>query len=71
MHLYKLMDLKPDGNIAMKSPRFEDRKILPYAEAFINEIFRHTSFLLFTIPQCATADTTLNGFHSQENMHLY
>uniref|UniRef100_A0A452DS72 Uncharacterized protein n=1 Tax=Capra hircus TaxID=9925 RepID=A0A452DS72_CAPHI len=43
-----------DGIIAMKSPRFEDRKILPYTEAFINEIFRHTSFLLFTIPHWKT-----------------
>ncbi|XP_032979793.1 cytochrome P450 1A1 isoform X2 [Rhinolophus ferrumequinum] len=50
-----------DGNIGLKSPRFEDRKILPYTEAFINEIFRHASFLPFTIPHCSTADTTLNG----------
>uniref|UniRef100_A0A8B9YE00 Unspecific monooxygenase n=1 Tax=Bos mutus grunniens TaxID=30521 RepID=A0A8B9YE00_BOSMU len=50
-----------NGNTGMKSPRFEDRKILPYTEAFINEIFRHTSFLPFTIPHCTTADTTLNG----------
>ncbi|XP_012669136.1 cytochrome P450 1A4-like [Otolemur garnettii] len=49
-------------NIGLKSPRFEDRKILPYTEAFINEIFRHTSFLPFTIPHCTTADTTLNGY---------
>nr|CAI9698452.1 unnamed protein product [Rangifer tarandus platyrhynchus] len=49
-----------DGKIGMKSPRFEDRKLLPYTEAFINEIFRHTSFLPFTIPHCTTTDTTLN-----------
>lgn len=50
-----------DENIGLKSPRFEDRKILPYTEAFINEIFRHASFIPFTIPHCTTADTTLNG----------
>lgn len=51
-----------DENIGMKSPRLEDRKILPYTEAFINEIFRHSSFVPFTIPHCTTADTSLNGF---------
>ncbi|XP_012383181.1 cytochrome P450 1A4-like [Dasypus novemcinctus] len=56
-----------DGNIGLKSPRFEDRKILPYTEAFINEIFRHTSFLPFTIPHCTTTDTTLNGYFIPRN----
>uniref|UniRef100_A0A2I3G3S5 Cytochrome P450 1A n=1 Tax=Nomascus leucogenys TaxID=61853 RepID=A0A2I3G3S5_NOMLE len=51
-----------DGNIGLRPPRFEDRKILPYTEAFINEVFRHASFLPFTIPHCTTADTTLNGY---------
>ncbi|XP_036996242.2 cytochrome P450 1A4-like [Artibeus jamaicensis] len=51
-----------DANIGLKSPRFEDRKSLPYTEAFINEIFRHASFVPFTIPHCTTEDTTLNGY---------
>ncbi|KAM6169966.1 cytochrome P450 1A4-like [Rhynchocyon petersi] len=51
-----------DKNIGLKSPRFEDKKLLPYTEAFINEIFRHVSFLPFTIPHCTTVDTTLNGY---------
>ncbi|XP_007937774.2 cytochrome P450 1A4-like [Orycteropus afer afer] len=51
-----------DKNIGLKSPRFEDRKVLPYTEAFINEIFRHVSFLPFTIPHCTTVDTSLNGY---------
>ncbi|KAM9642574.1 LOW QUALITY PROTEIN: cytochrome P450 1A4-like [Trichechus inunguis] len=51
-----------DGNIGLKSPRFEDRKILPYTEAFINEIFRHISFFAFTIPHCTTVDTSLKGY---------
>uniref|UniRef100_UPI0023DD4F1B cytochrome P450 1A4-like n=1 Tax=Callithrix jacchus TaxID=9483 RepID=UPI0023DD4F1B len=51
-----------DGNIELKLPRFEDRKILPYTETFISEIFRHVSFLPFTIPHCTAADTTLNGY---------
>lgn len=51
-----------DANIGMKLPRFEDRKNFPYTEAFITELFRHTSFLPFTIPHCTTADTMLNGY---------
>ncbi|XP_074063011.1 cytochrome P450 1A1-like isoform X2 [Macrotis lagotis] len=51
-----------DENIGLKPPRFEDRKNLPYTEAFINEIFRHTTFIPFTIPHCTTTDTTLNGY---------
>ncbi|XP_049566740.1 cytochrome P450 1A5-like [Orcinus orca] len=41
-----------DGNIGMKSTRFGDRKILPSTEAFINEIFRHASFLPVTVLHC-------------------
>ncbi|KAG8513017.1 Cytochrome P450 1A1 [Galemys pyrenaicus] len=51
-----------DENIGQKPPRFEDRKLLPYTEAFINEIFRHSSFIPLTIPHCTTADTMLNGY---------
>uniref|UniRef100_A0ACB8ER40 Uncharacterized protein n=1 Tax=Sphaerodactylus townsendi TaxID=933632 RepID=A0ACB8ER40_9SAUR len=39
-----------DGKIGLKLPRFDDRKYLHYTEAFINELFRHTSFIPFTIP---------------------
>ncbi|XP_004713888.1 cytochrome P450 1A4-like isoform X1 [Echinops telfairi] len=56
-----------DRNIGFKPPRFEDRKILPYTEAFINEIFRHVSFLPFTIPHCTTVDTSLNGYFIPKN----
>ncbi|XP_015427788.1 PREDICTED: cytochrome P450 1A5-like isoform X2 [Myotis davidii] len=56
-----------DGNIGLKPPRFEDRKMLPYTEAFINEVFRHASFIPFTIPHCTTADTTLNGYFIPKN----
>ncbi|MDL1135861.1 cytochrome P450, partial [Yersinia pestis] len=44
-------------------PRLSDRPQLPYMEAFILELFRHTSFLPFTIPHSTTRDTTLNGFY--------
>ncbi|XP_007897559.1 cytochrome P450 1A1 isoform X2 [Callorhinchus milii] len=43
-------------------PRFEDRTLLPFTEAFINEVFRHTTYMPFTIPHCTTASTTLNGY---------
>uniref|UniRef100_A0A671Y0W8 Cytochrome P450 1A n=1 Tax=Sparus aurata TaxID=8175 RepID=A0A671Y0W8_SPAAU len=35
---------------------------LPFLEAFILEIFRHSSFLPFTIPHCSSKDTSLNGY---------
>ncbi|NXP44737.1 CP1A5 protein, partial [Heliornis fulica] len=49
-----------------RSPRLSDRGSLPYTEAFILEMFRHSSFLPFTIPHrqvlSTTKDTVLNGF---------
>ncbi|KAM5291738.1 cytochrome P450 1A2-like [Ctenodactylus gundi] len=46
-----------------RRPRLADRPQLPYMEAFILEMFRHSSFVPFTIPHSTTRDTTLNGFH--------
>lgn len=46
-----------------RSPCLLDRTKLPFLEAFILEIFRHSSFLPFTIPHCATKDTSLNGYY--------
>lgn len=45
-----------------RRPRLSDRSQLPYTEAFILEMFRHSSFLPFTIPHCSTTDTVLNGY---------
>ncbi|XP_053179017.1 cytochrome P450 1A1 [Scomber japonicus] len=45
-----------------RTPLLSDKPHLPYLEAFIMEIFRHSSFLPFTIPHCTTRDTSLNGF---------
>ncbi|XP_025055596.1 cytochrome P450 1A5-like isoform X3 [Alligator sinensis] len=40
-----------DQNIGReRRPRLADRSMLPYTEAFILEMFRHSSFLPFTIP---------------------
>ncbi|XP_066465797.1 cytochrome P450 1A5-like [Tiliqua scincoides] len=53
-----------DENIGReRKPRISDRTLLPYTEAFILEMFRHTSYLPFTIPHCTTRDTTLNGYY--------
>ncbi|XP_067105737.1 cytochrome P450 1A1 [Osmerus mordax] len=46
-----------------RSPRLSDRTKLPLLEAFILEIFRHSSFLPFTIPHCSTKDTSINGYY--------
>ncbi|TRZ03050.1 hypothetical protein DNTS_029712 [Danionella cerebrum] len=45
-----------------RTPRLSDRTELPLLEAFILEIFRHSSFLPFTIPHCTSRDTSLNGY---------
>ncbi|XP_051626362.1 cytochrome P450 1A5-like [Manacus candei] len=46
-----------------RRPRLSDRGMLPYTEAFILEMFRHSSFLPFTIPHSTTKDTVLNGYY--------
>lgn len=44
-------------------PRISDKTNLPYLEAFILELFRHSSFVPFTIPHCTTRNTSLNGYY--------
>uniref|UniRef100_M3Z0S6 unspecific monooxygenase n=1 Tax=Mustela putorius furo TaxID=9669 RepID=M3Z0S6_MUSPF len=46
-----------------RQPWLSDRLQLPYLEAFILELFRHTSFVPFTIPHSTTRDTVLKGFY--------
>ncbi|KAM9515453.1 cytochrome P450 1A5-like [Guaruba guarouba] len=46
-----------------RRPRLSDRSALPYTEAFILEVFRHSSFVPFTIPHSTTRDTVLNGYY--------
>nr|BAP87034.1 cytochrome P450 2A [Oryzias latipes] len=46
-----------------RNPTISDRSNLPLTDAFILEIFRHSSFLPFTIPHCTTRDTSLNGYY--------
>uniref|UniRef100_A0A8C4V3H9 unspecific monooxygenase n=1 Tax=Falco tinnunculus TaxID=100819 RepID=A0A8C4V3H9_FALTI len=47
-----------------RRPRLSDRGTLPYTEAFILEMFRHSSFLPFTIPHSRTRDIVLNSYYS-------
>ncbi|XP_063268531.1 cytochrome P450 1A4-like [Prinia subflava] len=46
-----------------RRPRLSDRGTLPYTEAFILEVFRHSSFMPFTIPHSTTKATVLNGYY--------
>ncbi|KAM9515462.1 cytochrome P450 1A4-like [Guaruba guarouba] len=46
-----------------RRPRMSDRGALPYTEAFILEVFRHSSFMPFTIPHSTTRATVLNGYY--------
>ncbi|XP_016413625.1 cytochrome P450 1D1 [Sinocyclocheilus rhinocerous] len=43
-------------------PQFKDKPNMPYTEAFIYEVFRHASYMPFTIPHCTTDNITLNGY---------
>lgn len=45
-----------------RNPRLSDKSSLPYLEAFILELFRHSSFLPFTIPHSTARNTSLNGY---------
>ncbi|XP_048337787.1 cytochrome P450 1A5-like [Sphaerodactylus townsendi] len=61
-----------DENIGSeRKPRLSDRSLLPYTEAFIQEVFRHSSFLPFTIPHCTTRDTVLNGYYIPKDMCVF
>ncbi|XP_077174259.1 cytochrome P450 1A4-like [Paroedura picta] len=54
-----------------RKPRLADRSVLPYTEAFMLEMFRHSSFLPFTIPHCTTRDTALSGFYIPKNTCVF
>ncbi|XP_041792897.1 cytochrome P450 1A1 [Chelmon rostratus] len=45
-----------------RTPLLSDKSKLPFLEAFILELLRHSSFLPFTIPHCTSKDTSLNGY---------
>ncbi|NWS16560.1 CP1A4 protein, partial [Pachyramphus minor] len=54
-----------------RKPRLSDRGTLPYTEAFILEMFRHSSFLPFTIPHSTTKATVLNGYYIPKNTCVF
>ncbi|XP_067390747.1 cytochrome P450 1A5-like isoform X2 [Emydura macquarii macquarii] len=54
-----------------RRPRLSDRPMLPYTEAFILEMFRHSSFMPFTIPHCTTKDTVLNGYFIPKDLCVF
>ncbi|XP_062998806.1 cytochrome P450 1A5-like isoform X2 [Elgaria multicarinata webbii] len=54
-----------------RKPRLSDRPLLPYMEGFILEMFRHSSFLPFTIPHCTTRDTVLNGYYIPKDLCVF
>ncbi|XP_053128669.1 cytochrome P450 1A5-like [Hemicordylus capensis] len=54
-----------------RKPLLSDRTILPYTEAFILEMFRHSSFLPFTIPHCTKRETVLNGFYIPKDLCVF
>ncbi|NXN89533.1 CP1A5 protein, partial [Bombycilla garrulus] len=54
-----------------RRPRLSDRGTLPYTEAFILEMFRHSSFLPFTIPHSTTKDTVLNSYYIRKDCCVF
>ncbi|NXT23085.1 CP1A4 protein, partial [Syrrhaptes paradoxus] len=54
-----------------RRPRLSDRSTLPYTEAFILEMFRHSSLLPFTIPHSTTKATVLNGYYIPKNTCVF
>ncbi|NXK85138.1 CP1A5 protein, partial [Amazona guildingii] len=63
-HIQKRIQRELDQVIGReRRPRLSDRATLPYTEAFILEVFRHSSFVPFTIPHSTTRDTALNGYY--------
>nr|XP_046265584.1 cytochrome P450 1A1 [Scatophagus argus] len=54
-----------------RTPRLSDKQKLPFLEAFILEIFRHSSFLPFTIPHCTSKNTSLNGYFIPKNTCVF
>uniref|UniRef100_A0A670YF39 Unspecific monooxygenase n=1 Tax=Pseudonaja textilis TaxID=8673 RepID=A0A670YF39_PSETE len=65
------MKIQEEIGNAFVAPKFEDRKDLHYTEAFINEVFRHSSFIPFTKPHCTTKDTVLNGYYIPQNTCIF
>ncbi|XP_065589697.1 cytochrome P450 1A4 [Cyrtonyx montezumae] len=71
-HIQKRIQAELDQTIGQeRRPRLSDRGTLPNTEAFILEVFRHSSFLPFTIPHSATKDTVLNGYYIPKNTCVF
>ncbi|XP_051552615.1 cytochrome P450 1A1-like [Myxocyprinus asiaticus] len=69
LYLIKFPDIQAkifreiDYQVGMnRLPQFKDKPNMPYTEAFIYEVFRHASYMPFTIPHCTTENITLNGY---------
>ncbi|XP_071393946.1 cytochrome P450 1A1 [Centroberyx affinis] len=54
-----------------RTPLLSDKPNLPLLDAFIMEIFRHSSFLPFTIPHCTTKNTSLDGYFIPKNTCVF
>ncbi|XP_015676461.1 cytochrome P450 1A5-like [Protobothrops mucrosquamatus] len=54
-----------------RKPRLSDRSLLPYTEAFILEVFRHSTFVPFTLPHCTTRDTLFKGYFIPKDLCVF
>ncbi|XP_070618059.1 cytochrome P450 1A5-like [Erythrolamprus reginae] len=54
-----------------RKPRLSDRSLLPYTEAFILEVFRHSTFVPFALPHCTTRDTVFKGYFVPKDLCVF
>ncbi|XP_013910026.1 PREDICTED: cytochrome P450 1A5-like [Thamnophis sirtalis] len=54
-----------------RKPRLSDRSLLPYTEAFILEVFRHSTFVPFTLPHCTTKDIIFKGYFIPKDLCVF
>uniref|UniRef100_UPI00358E0E2C cytochrome P450 1A1-like n=1 Tax=Myxine glutinosa TaxID=7769 RepID=UPI00358E0E2C len=52
-------------------PRLTDKPNLPYIEAFMLEVFRHSTFLPLAVPHCTTRDVVFEGYFIPRNTCVF
>jgi len=54
-----------------KLPSVDDRRLFPYTEAVLHELFRHSSLTPNTIPHTTTEDTVVGGYHVPKSTMVF
>ena len=59
-----------DEKTGKRRPRKEDMKSMPYTQAFIYEVLRHSSVVPFALPHSNIRDTHIKGLHIPRNSFI-